>query len=116
VDAHHRAYPDPERAGDRGGLQAQRAERAVHGVLVVPDAPVRRLPDAAGVLLGVDHEHPRWADDEVVDGGSGIAAVAVILAAMLLVGRYHKALTDEGSVGCLWSVTCAACALIAPDA
>jgi hypothetical protein len=52
-------------------LPANGGQSAVQAVAVVPEESVAALVDLAGPLLGVDHEQPAWADDEVVDVGGG---------------------------------------------
>src|SRR4029453_4290111 len=72
----HRARPP---SSGRGGLTAgmpltlpaNGGQSAVQAVAVVPEESVAALVDLAGPLLGVDHEQPAWADDEVVDVGGG---------------------------------------------
>jgi hypothetical protein len=46
-------------------LPANGGQSAVQAVAVVPEESVAALVDLAGPLLGVDHEQPAWADDEV---------------------------------------------------
>jgi hypothetical protein len=66
----HRARPP---SSGRGGLTAgmpltlpaNGGQSAVQAVAVVPEESVAALVDLAGPLLGVDHEQPAWADDEV---------------------------------------------------
>jgi hypothetical protein len=47
------------------GLPADRRQDTIQRVVIVPDQPVAALVDGAGPRLGVDHEHPTGADDQV---------------------------------------------------
>ena len=58
VHAHHRGSAGAEQPADDPCLPADRLQDAIQRVVVVPGQPVGALADAAGSLLGVDHEHP----------------------------------------------------------
>jgi hypothetical protein len=53
------------------GANAHGGQGAVQAVVVVPDQSIGALVDLSGPLLGVDHEHPAGADDQVIHVGRG---------------------------------------------
>src|SRR6266508_6061863 len=72
VDAQQCGRAGAEQPAHRLGFPADRLQGAVQWVVVVPGKPVGALVDVAGPLLGVDDEHARGADHQVVDVRAGI--------------------------------------------
>jgi hypothetical protein len=53
------------------GRPPQLAQGGDEEVAAVPQQPIGVQPEPPAVLLGVDHDHPAGADDQVVDVGLG---------------------------------------------
>jgi hypothetical protein len=72
MDADQRGHRDAQQAAEGLGLPANGGQGPVQAVVVVPDQPVGALVDLSGPLLGVDHEHPAGANDQVIEVGGRV--------------------------------------------
>ena len=72
MHADQRGDRDAQQAAEGLGLPADGGQGPVQAEVVVPDQPVGALMDLSGPLLGVDHEHPAVANDQVVEVGGRV--------------------------------------------
>jgi hypothetical protein len=63
---HHHIGVNQDQGGPVG-LERHRPQGRGEGVAAMPEPPRWVEPEAAAILLGVDHEHPTGADHQVVD-------------------------------------------------